>query len=303
MPEDDLKLSFDTPELNKGYDTIINKALFDVSLKQNFEITARLTVNSSVAGLLEIDRNEDTSKIKSILVNNNKMFFNENDKNIHIVLNQGENHIKIKTEKPNIKVKEVVPSWTYNVPVYNYLVDSKKGLESRWVFWLSGENIQSPSVILIPYLILILALNILIVKFKLVTKPSEFMLLSIGFLSVNIFWLILFFILYKTYLNELNVEDKELEQNKHFMKSKVGMLGLLIIIFLLGVMINGFLINVPNFIIGQHERAIWFADTYNNSQAIIYSFPEYIFKGFIIIWSLIVASFVVNVVKDFIKDR
>lgn len=296
MPEDDLKLIFSTPELNKGYETVINKALFKVSLNQTFDVNASFKVNSSVGGVLEINRNDDTSKIKSILVNNNKMFFNENDKNIKVVLNQGENNIEIKTSKSNINVKETVPSWTYNVPVYNYLVDSKSGMENRWVFWLSGENIQSPSVILVPYLILILALNALLVKFKLVTNPSEIMLLSIGFLSVNVFWLVLFFILYVIKLNYLNIKPNK--------ETKVPVfLNILMILVLLGVMIKGFLINVPNFIIGPNESAIWFADTYNNSKAIIYSFPEYVFKGFIIIWSLIVASFVVNVVKDFIKNR
>lgn len=296
MPNDTLSLTLENPILKEGSSNIINSVYVNSSLEKNTVSRQwNLRVDSTIGGELIINRDDDTSKIKSILVNDKKIYFKENDKEIKIVLQIGKNNILIETLKDGVSIVERTPVWKFNMPTFNYQASMPTpDVHNRWVVFLTGNDVYSPNVLTLGYLATILIIVFLLKKWKLGMAPIQYALLFIGFLISSWFLLLIFVVSYVMFALKSSKKEYDMVYNVSLAVMVLLLFWTIVVAFNAGPVLYTSGISAYNL--------TWIADTYKNTYATIISVPSYVYNGFILIWSLVVASFLVNVVKNYKKE-
>ena len=296
MPNDTLSLTLENPVLKEGSSNIINAIHVNSVLEKNTVSRQwNLRVDSTIGGELIINRDTDTSKIKSMFVNDKKIYFKDSDKEIKIVLQIGKNNVVIDTLKDGVSTVEKTPVWKFNMPAFNYEASMPTpDVHNRWVIFLTGNDIYSPNVLTLGYLATILIIVYLLKKWKMGMAPIQYALLFIGFLISSWFLLLIFVVSYIMFALKSSKKEYDMTYNISLAVMVLLLFWTIVVAFNAGPVLYTSGISAYNL--------TWIADTYKNTYATMISVPSYVYNGFILIWSLVVASFLVNVVKNYKKS-
>lgn len=307
LPNEKLNLTIEQPPLRKGAVGIIEEAnALVVMTDRNQEATLRLKTlaNSNTDLNISTPKGWTLDQVGNFNGADLELLpIREKDGKVQLPLLSGHQEWQIKwISAEGVSIRTQTPQFALSLPTYNVTISPALGSvddPNRWVVALGGDGLR-PIAMHLPYIMAAFLIGLVLGHLPYSPfKPYQWGIIGVGLVGEHL-WCALFFTMWVFALQRFWL-TKPFKDVKPIVKTGLLLWGALSLCWLFLAILNSLRTAPSLHLKGWGTQLTWYVDRVGQlndfPQAILYSFPLWVYQGLMLLWSLWVIRLLVLGVK------